>query len=444
MRSKPITPYNHPEPEVYNSAVQWAKKVLANSFEYVVIDFTSTGYKSQDVVLGVAIMNLQGEVLVDQPIQPRELSKLNDLSKQNTLDYVNNRAVKLAPYLTEVLPQIKAALHNKKVISYNGHHISSVFSNTLAAEPNAEELAFSSTCLMHIYSSFAGQVSTIHHNYTWQKLPRAESSTPVDDCRAIIKLLRHIAAQKEMPVYREENLKITVTNPSDFNEQVEWARNVLANPNDYCILDTETTGVKRTDVILQLAIIDLQGKTLFNSLIKPSTRKRWPEAQKIHGITPQMVQDQPTFKEIVQEAVKHLDNKTVIIYNADFDENLITQTSLADGFYLNLELTTCLMKRYAAFMQQYNMATGDYKWHKLKGDHTALGDCLAALKLIQKMASAQLIEIQKPESVQPVEPLPVSPKPESLQPQEPITNSQPLISFWLALRSLFPIQKKAR
>jgi len=49
----------------------------------------------------------------------------------------------------------------------------------------------------------------------------------------------------------------------------KWAREVLANKKDYVILDTETTGLGCAEIV-QIGIIDLDGKILLDSLVKPS------------------------------------------------------------------------------------------------------------------------------------------------------------------------------
>ena len=43
------------------------------------------------------------------------------------------------------------------------------------------------------------------------------------------------------------------------------ARAVLKDPNNYVILDTETTGLYPCEIV-QIAILDLSGKTLLNTL----------------------------------------------------------------------------------------------------------------------------------------------------------------------------------
>ena len=51
--------------------------------------------------------------------------------------------------------------------------------------------------------------------------------------------------------------------------------------------DTETAGFySGWDELLQVSVIDGEGYVLFDRLIKPSRRKKWPYAQRVHGISP--------------------------------------------------------------------------------------------------------------------------------------------------------------
>ena len=53
------------------------------------------------------------------------------------------------------------------------------------------------------------------------------------------------------------------------------------------VIDTEATGLHPGwDELLQVAVIDGEGRVLFDQLIKPSRRKKWPDAQRVHGISP--------------------------------------------------------------------------------------------------------------------------------------------------------------
>jgi len=57
------------------------------------------------------------------------------------------------------------------------------------------------------------------------------------------------------------------------NNAIRFARGVLAQKQNYLILDTETTGLGEKDVIIQMALIDLDGNVLLDSLVKPKKKK---------------------------------------------------------------------------------------------------------------------------------------------------------------------------
>jgi len=63
-------------------------------------------------------------------------------------------------------------------------------------------------------------------------------------------------------------------NPKHRNGSILWAREIIKNSNDYVFLDTETTGLGETDVIVQLAVTNYNGDALINTLVKPTKRKR--------------------------------------------------------------------------------------------------------------------------------------------------------------------------
>lgn len=85
--------------------------------------------------------------------------------------------------------------------------------------------------------------------------------------------------------------------------------------NGNCIIfDTETTGLYAgEDEILQLSIISGNGDVLFNEYIKPSRRKKWDAAQKIHHISPQMVKNCKTFRHYKKQIQEIFDSVEIII-----------------------------------------------------------------------------------------------------------------------------------
>ena len=49
----------------------------------------------------------------------------------------------------------------------------------------------------------------------------------------------------------------------------------------------------------------------------------WPEAEAIHGLTPVDVQDAPTLEALRPQIVQAVSGKTVVIYNAAFDQGFL-------------------------------------------------------------------------------------------------------------------------
>ena len=176
-------------------------------------------------------------------------------------------------------------------------------------------------------------------------------------------------------------------------EAREWAKDLLKlKPDQLVILDTETTGLGNYDEVCQVAMINGAGDVLINNvLIKPTIHIR-ADASRIHGITDETVKDAPRFTEIWGEIYKHMDGKQLVIYNADYDTRILTQTAHAvhDGLQLGFPFKKLhdAMTMYAQYVGEWNDYRGNFKWKRLPGgDHTALGDCLAVLELIKDMAA---------------------------------------------------------
>lgn len=123
-------------------------------------------------------------------------------------------------------------------------------------------------------------------------------------------------------------------------------------------IDTETTGLYENDEIVEIAIID-DNQTLLNTLVKPVNHSSWPEAQEIHGITPAMVSDAPTYAEIRSQIRNLVKDQDVVIYNADYDSQ-----------YLYEELKSaasvrCAMLAFAREYGEWNDYYENYRWQKL-------------------------------------------------------------------------------
>lgn len=159
---------------------------------------------------------------------------------------------------------------------------------------------------------------------------------------------------------------------------------ILEQKDRYVILDTETTGLDENAEILDIGIIDLDGNILFESLIKPVDTI--PKAlTDIHGITNEMVANAPTFSQVWPEIKKIIENKTIIIYNAEYDIKIIKQTLKKYGIN-----EPKIGKNQYCIMRDIADAYYDGKWQKLsifspiEQEHRAISDCHIVLKGIIK------------------------------------------------------------
>lgn len=84
--------------------------------------------------------------------------------------------------------------------------------------------------------------------------------------------------------------------------------------------DLELTGFYDRDEILSITIVDGFGNLVMDTLVKPTHTKKWKKTEKIHGITPEMVENSPTLSELIPE-IKALfeDAEHIIAYGVSTD-----------------------------------------------------------------------------------------------------------------------------
>lgn len=154
---------------------------------------------------------------------------------------------------------------------------------------------------------------------------------------------------------------------------VNSVRSIVARNPIY--IDTETTGVGPTDEIVEIALIDSDGHTLIDTLVRPN--KSVPiEAYSVHHIGDAELQNAPTFREVWKELYGYLKGATVVTYNAEFDARMIRQSY--DIAFGNLTEESkwlwqsfnpkCAMIAYAQFFgeQSYRGGKMSYRWQKLE------------------------------------------------------------------------------
>ena len=163
------------------------------------------------------------------------------------------------------------------------------------------------------------------------------------------------------------------------------------------ILDTESSGLDDRAEIVEITIIDMQGKILLDTLIKPSASIP-DEATEIHGISDADVQNAPSWADIYDEFVEIVKGKEILIYNSSFDTRLLAQSSVRHGLPAPALEASCVMTTYAHWYGEVGYR-GGYIWQSLvaaaqqcgidaSGAHRSLADCKLTLAVIQYLSSA--------------------------------------------------------
>lgn len=111
-------------------------------------------------------------------------------------------------------------------------------------------------------------------------------------------------------------------------------------------LDTETTGIDDDAEPIEIAVIDVEGTVLLDSLVKP--RSSIPAAaQAVHGLSDADVAHAPAWPDVAALLAPLLAGRLVIGHHADFDRRIITRahtrhdlSPMAYHFDCTMELLT--------------------------------------------------------------------------------------------------------
>lgn len=164
----------------------------------------------------------------------------------------------------------------------------------------------------------------------------------------------------------------TSTSPSLRQRAVDTAKAILAQNPVY--LDTETTGLKSDDEIIEISIVDDSGKVLFESLIRP-IKSIPPDASAVNGITNEQVKTAKPWPFLWQDIRASLFGRTVVMYNADFDLRMIRQTQEKTMKKVDLPFTHAdLLKIYSDFRGEWDPNRRSYRYFSLQaaGKHSGI------------------------------------------------------------------------
>ena len=157
------------------------------------------------------------------------------------------------------------------------------------------------------------------------------------------------------------------------------------------VLDTETTGISVKDGhrIVEIAGIELENLIpngrQFHCFLNPE-RKVSEKAFEIHGFTDDFLTGQKKFKEIKKEFLDFIENKNLIIHNAEFDlSHLNNELSICkEDKILNKVIDTLVLAR-EKFPGSQNSLDALCKRYRIdisqRTKHNALLDCSLLAKV---------------------------------------------------------------
>ena len=199
-----------------------------------------------------------------------------------------------------------------------------------------------------------------------------------------------------MPCEDESRMQNSISIPTETSparilsreDAIRWARCLLSG-GEFVVLDSETTGLGNPIDFVEVGVLSSRGEPLFDSLIEPSCAID-PRASRLHGHTAENLTGERRFFEVYPDLLNVLWGKQVVVYNASYDRRVwdaaVGRLGARAALAGELAPWECAMRAFAAYVGERSRR-GGYKSQKLPGgDHTALGDARATLRLIERMA----------------------------------------------------------
>jgi DNA polymerase III subunit epsilon len=155
-------------------------------------------------------------------------------------------------------------------------------------------------------------------------------------------------------------------------------------------IDLETTGINLgTDRIIEIAVVKIAvdgSRLVKRRLINPEIPIP-PSSSDIHGITNEMVQSAPTFKQVSNEIRQFIENCDLAGYNSNrFDIPMLAEEFLRAGLEFDLRGRRMVDVQKIFHMMEQRTLSAAYKFYcnkNLDGAHSAEVDASATWEILQ-------------------------------------------------------------
>ncbi len=164
-------------------------------------------------------------------------------------------------------------------------------------------------------------------------------------------------------------------------------------PDNYTVIDIETTGLKYTDDIIEFSAI----KVVNNEIVKELSFLAKPKKDipynisDLTGITNDMVENKPYFDERINDVVEFIGDDIILGHNVIFDIDRInnyvyhiTGKAIENDYVDTLNLAKCRIKD----IDNHKLTTiAQYLGIKVDTAHRALDDCRTTIECYKKLIS---------------------------------------------------------
>lgn len=157
----------------------------------------------------------------------------------------------------------------------------------------------------------------------------------------------------------------------------------------FVVIDTETTGFGKTDRLVEIAVVLVEGNEIvqeWETLINP---ERDISNSNIHGITSEIVSLAPTFTEIDSELSRIIDGATMVAHNISFDQRMLEQEYSRVKKQVDLGVGFCTLQ---ATKLKLEVACKEFGITNVSA-HRALTDARATalifIKVVEQLGSAK-------------------------------------------------------
>lgn len=380
--------------EKYLKLLEYCKKNL-DILNPIILDVETTGVRRTDEIIQVSIIDLNGKVLFDRYIKPRHVE---EWEKAYQIHGIDKEMLENKKNITHYRREIEKILKKHKLIIGYQVQTDMMFLERAQIETRYNvvlDIAYPFTQILLndgvIENTQTPSLKNLSSMYGYE----FDAHNSLEDCVATLHCFNKLLEIEDDKIkYRYdkdiiENISKKINENKKLDKLTKLSRKFVDIYEEYSnkiILDLETTGIREDDEIIQISIIDLEGKTLFNKYIKPQVVEEWDDAYKIHKISKEMLEDKKNIEEYRQKIQKILNNTTYIIgYGIDFDYKLLKRQGFNIDHIKKVDISEYFKYLYRKILKDVNAKRPKLiecaSFYGFKGDnyHDSLTDCMATL-----------------------------------------------------------------